>query len=281
MEWRNQDKAMGSSAKRSLSNGEEEQKRKEDSTVIHEGTIFNPSPDPDGHQTRTRRDPDPPDPDQIRSQPEPVTRYRECQKNHAAHLGNHVLDGCGEFMPQGDDGTLESLNCAACGCHRNFHRIEASSASSAGGGGLIMAPTPTSNFRISFNARHQHTNILTPFPFRQAPAAVNHHRRFSDQAPSAMMNFGEGGDASSEDLNLFRSDGEGYGGSGSSRKRFRTKFTQEQKEKMMELAEKIGWRIQKQDESQVQQFCATTGVKRQVFKVWMHNNKQAMKRKQS
>ena len=49
---------------------------------------------------------------------------------------------------------------------------------------------------------------------------------------------------------------------------------------MMEFADKLGWRIQKQDEQEVQQFCAQVGVKRQVFKVWMHNNKQAMKKKQ-
>nr|GMC60857.1 zinc-finger homeodomain protein 1-like [Ipomoea batatas]GMC60861.1 zinc-finger homeodomain protein 1-like [Ipomoea batatas] len=35
---------------------------------------------------------------------------------------------------------------------------------------------------------------------------------------------------------------------GASKKRFRTKFSHEQKDKMFELAEKLGWRIQKQDE---------------------------------
>jgi ZF-HD class homeobox domain-containing protein len=65
-----------------------------------------------------------------------------------------------------------------------------------------------------------------------------------------------------------------------SRKRFRTKFSQDQKDKMTEFAEKLGWRIQKQDEQEVQQFCSQVGVKRKVFKVWMHNNKQAMKKKQ-
>ncbi|KAL9330374.1 hypothetical protein ACSQ67_005377 [Phaseolus vulgaris] len=43
--------------------------------------------------------------------------YRECLRNHAASLGSYATDGCGEF-------TLDSggLQCAACGCHRNFHR---------------------------------------------------------------------------------------------------------------------------------------------------------------
>ncbi|RYQ80177.1 hypothetical protein Ahy_Scaffold1g106758 isoform I [Arachis hypogaea] len=65
-----------------------------------------------------------------------------------------------------------------------------------------------------------------------------------------------------------------------SKKRFRTKFTQQQKDRMMEFAEKLGWKIQKHDEQEVQQFCSQVGVKRQVFKVWMHNNKQAIKKQQ-
>ncbi|GAA0174830.1 hypothetical protein LIER_28139 [Lithospermum erythrorhizon] len=48
--------------------------------------------------------------------------YLECNKNHAANTGGHVVDGCREFMASGQ-GPNEALTCAACGCHRNFHRI--------------------------------------------------------------------------------------------------------------------------------------------------------------
>ncbi|CAO2211050.1 unnamed protein product [Urochloa humidicola] len=50
--------------------------------------------------------------------------YRECLKNHAASLGGYALDGCGEFTPAPDADPADpaSLRCAACGCHRNFHR---------------------------------------------------------------------------------------------------------------------------------------------------------------
>lgn len=51
-------------------------------------------------------------------------RYGECQKNHAANIGGYAVDGCREFMANGDEGSTEALNCAACGCHRNFHRRE-------------------------------------------------------------------------------------------------------------------------------------------------------------
>lgn len=84
--------------------------------------------------------------------------------------------------------------------------------------------------------------------------------------------------------NMNTSGGGGSGGGGggfvgSSKKRFRTKFSQEQKEKMSDLAEKLGWKIQKQDEEVVQQLCNELGIKRQVLKVWMHNNKHTLGKK--
>ncbi|KAK2655135.1 hypothetical protein Ddye_008187 [Dipteronia dyeriana] len=51
-------------------------------------------------------------------------RYVECQKNHAAGVGGFAVDGCREFMASGEEGTPAALTCAACGCHRSFHRRE-------------------------------------------------------------------------------------------------------------------------------------------------------------
>ncbi|EPS57373.1 hypothetical protein M569_17445, partial [Genlisea aurea] len=56
-----------------------------------------------------------------------TVRYGECQKNHAANVGGYAVDGCREFMPCGEEGTEGALTCAACGCHRNFHRRETAS----------------------------------------------------------------------------------------------------------------------------------------------------------
>lgn len=53
-----------------------------------------------------------------------TVRYGECQKNHAASIGGYAVDGCREFMAGGAEGTAAALSCAACGCHRNFHRQE-------------------------------------------------------------------------------------------------------------------------------------------------------------
>ncbi|KAF5752985.1 putative Homeobox protein 24 [Tripterygium wilfordii] len=193
-----------------------------------------------------------------------TVRYRECLKNHAANMGGHVVDGCGEFMPSGEGSSAESLKCAACECHRNFHRKEVNGEPSSTQYVTTMAAPPSQ---------------LPNFAPQQVPHHQLHHRRLPT-AP-VMMAFGGGGvaESSSEDLNMFQSGGQTS--VRQAKKRFRTKFSQEQKDKMTEFADKLGWKIQRQDEQEVQEFCSQVGVKRQVFKVWMHNNKQAMKKKTS
>ncbi|KAL9229874.1 hypothetical protein vseg_005293 [Gypsophila vaccaria] len=171
-----------------------------------------------------------------------MIRYRECQKNHAAHLGSCVVDGCGEFMPAGNEGTPEALRCAACDCHRNFHRREVEGETRT----TTRPPPPPTNRYISFNNN-------------------NHHRH-----GALMMGFG-GAESSSEELK------EEEETRTTTKKRFRTKFTQEDKDKMTELAERIGWRMQKEEEEHVVRVCSELGIKRKVFKVWMHNNKHPTK----
>lgn len=224
----------------------------------------------------------------------PSVRYRECLKNHAASMGTHVLDGCGEFMPSGEEGTPEALRCAACDCHRNFHRKEVD-----GEGPQYVANCYFPHNTNKITSRRDISAIpQLPSPLQVQPPIQQH--RYSHNLPTSppacpvppiVMNFG-GGNAvgapaeysSSEELNMYQSPGgtqiPGQPGGTAMKKRFRTKFTPEQKDKMLEFAEKLEWKIQKQDEQEVEQFCSQVGVKRQVFKVWMHNNKQAMKRKQ-
>ncbi|MFS7983506.1 putative transcription factor ZF-HD family [Helianthus anomalus] len=144
-----------------------------------------------------------------------MVSYRECQKNHATSMGLYVVDGCGEFMANGEEGTPEGMICAACECHRSFHRREMESES--------------------------HSNTRMP-AIHNPPLAV----------------------ATGQPL----------------KKRFRTKFTEGQKQKMHDFAEKLGWMIQNQDEQEILQFCNEVGVSKKVFKVWMHNCKQAFKKKQ-
>ncbi|XVF63842.1 hypothetical protein PTKIN_Ptkin09bG0119200 [Pterospermum kingtungense] len=211
------------------------------------------------------------------TKPSGVVRYRECLKNHAASIGGNVYDGCGEFMPSGEEGTLEALKCAACDCHRNFHRKEVDG---------------ETQFGANSSRRSLMLNPLQLPPPLPSPTMLHHHQKYSvhtspSSAMVAPMNvaFGSGGgtESSSEDLNVFQSNAEGMPPPPPyvlSKKRFRTKFTHEQKDKMLEFAEKIGWRINKQEEEEVEKFCAEVGVKRQVFKVWMHNNKNVKKQPQ-
>lgn len=167
-------------------------------------------------------------------QPSPAS-YRECLRNHAASLGSHVLDGCGEFMP----GAADSVKCAACGCHRSFHRRESQSCP------LFRRQPPN------------HTGGRIPLV---PPPALQRQIQFLGAAES-----------SSEELGLAKAP--------SSKKRLRTKFTEEQKVKMMEFAERIAWRIQRQEEDKLEGFLAEIGIGRQVFKVWMHNNKKKKKKR--
>ncbi|XP_024977088.1 zinc-finger homeodomain protein 2-like isoform X2 [Cynara cardunculus var. scolymus] len=212
--------------------------------------------------------------------PVQMPRYRECLKNHAANMGGNITDGCGEFMPSGDDGTLEALKCAACNCHRNFHRKEYPTTSPSAAGPFLQLPPPLPSPSPSPSFHHHHHHHRTPPP----TISLHHHPNWASSinAPPVKMAFGGSGGAatesSSEELN-FTTAGVAplYG---MTKKRFRTKFTQDQKDKMLEFAEKVGWRIPREDDPEVQRFCAEVGVKRQVLKVWMHNNKATSGKKQ-
>lgn len=230
----------------------------------------NPNPDPDP-LTPVSQTPSQPTSTTVRAAAQVVVRYRECLKNHAANMGAHVLDGCGEFMPNGEEDTPEALRCAACECHRSFHRREVEGESQSGYHTQHTAPPP----RVA-------AVQLPPAPSPSSQQQQPH--RYHHPMPPMMMAFGGANGApaesSSEGLNIFRA----YDGARlmaqTSKKRFRTKFTQEQKDKMHDFAERIGWKIQKQDEQEILQFCNEVGLKKQVFKVWMHNNKQATKKKE-
>ncbi|PIA46500.1 hypothetical protein AQUCO_01500208v1 [Aquilegia coerulea] len=181
-------------------------------------------------------------------------KYRECLKNHAVGIGGHAVDGCGEFMPAGEEGSLDALKCAACNCHRNFHRKE----------------TPEGVDGV-YNHHQFSQYYRAPTGYLQ----VAQHRQPTLALPSTSGGGAAGSGDQDEDMSG-PSGGGGMGGGSSSKKRFRTKFTQEQKDKMLAFAEKLGWRIQKHDEAAVQQFCTETCVKRHVLKVWMHNNKHTL-----
>ncbi|KAF8725372.1 hypothetical protein HU200_019888 [Digitaria exilis] len=202
----------------------------------------------------------------------PGVRYRECLKNHAAAIGGSATDGCGEFMPAGEEGSLDALRCSACGCHRNFHRKEP-----PGGG----------------DPRQLHGHHHHPHPLSPLAAAHHHHRGLLvaalPPAPTRMVmplsamqqQQQTHHSAASADSDDARAPGYQHQAAAAppARKRFRTKFTAEQKARMLGFAEEAGWRLQKLDDAAVQRFCQEVGVKRRVLKVWMHNNKHTLARR--
>ncbi|XP_037441957.1 zinc-finger homeodomain protein 1-like [Triticum dicoccoides] len=226
-------------------------------------------------------------------------RYRECLKNHAVSIGGHAVDGCGEFIAAGEEGSIDALRCAACNCHRNFHRRE--SDFPAGGEGSPFSPTAM----VPYGGVPHHQFS----PYYRTPAGYLHHHQHHMAAaaaaaaaaaghprPLALPSTSHSGRDDADELSgmaagpmsalaplssmSLGAGPSGYGsGSGSGKKRFRTKFTQEQKDKMLAFAERVGWRIQKHDEAAVLQFCDEVGVKRHVLKVWMHNNKHTLGKK--
>ncbi|GMJ08804.1 homeobox protein 23, ZINC FINGER HOMEODOMAIN 10 [Hibiscus trionum] len=192
-----------------------------------------------------------------------VITYKECLQNHAATLGGHALDGCGEFMPSptSTPANPTSLKCAACGCHRNFHRRE-----------LEVDPPPTPTIEYQYLPQHRHhppPPATQPHgsPSSASPPPIS--SSYYPSAPHVLLALSDNTHLPSNTPNL----------GSNSKKRFRTKFSQLQKHKMLEFAEKIGWRIQKRDEQLIQDFCNEVGVHRGVLKVWMHNNKNTFGKK--
>ncbi|KAI3927343.1 hypothetical protein MKX01_027574 [Papaver californicum] len=234
-------------------------------------------------------------------QPQPTSAaivvYRECLKNHAASLGGHSLDGCGEFMPSPNTNLsdLTSLKCAACNCHRNFHRRD-----------------PEEGTHIIEYRHHQAPPVL-PTPQQQQPgdqdvgnvspsssdspppisSAYNYPNSSAPHMLLALRTGGLSGVPSDNNNNnnhqmmmgggkmtttatiggLNSPNANGNVSNGSGRKRIRTKFSQEQKDKMYLFSERLGWKLQKRDEGIIDEFCNEIGVERGILKVWMHNNK--------
>ncbi|KAK4779405.1 hypothetical protein SAY86_006933 [Trapa natans] len=192
-----------------------------------------------------------------------VVTYHECMKNHAVGIGGHALDGCGEFMPSPaatatttvTDHT--SLKCAACGCHRNFHRRHPDDR---------LYPPPITP---ALEYHHQ------PPPPPRSPSSASPPPISSSYAPHMLLALSSCLPSALDNLPQPHLTAMINPGS-SSRKRFRTKFSQTQKERMFEFAERVGWKIHKRDEDLIQEFCSEVGVERTVFKVWMHNNKNTL-----
>ncbi|XP_025822641.1 zinc-finger homeodomain protein 9-like isoform X2 [Panicum hallii] len=232
--------------------------------------------------------------------------YRECLKNHAASLGGHALDGCGEFMPApgADPADPGSLRCAACGCHRNFHRRVPEAPPSPPLLALPPPPPPQQPAPAPHVVRDGRAPRGEEAPEDRLPTAFDEETESSDEGsdfdedrplsplpapavgppgylqppPHMHLALGTGAQGASTPAAAPRPPAPpgpvpSPGAAAAARKRFRTKFSPEQKQRMQALSERLGWRLQKRDEAVVDESCREIGVTKGVFKVWMHNNK--------
>ncbi|EXB20251.1 hypothetical protein L484_001444 [Morus notabilis] len=241
--------------------------------------------------------------------------YRECLKNHAATIGGHALDGCGEFMPSPSSLLSDptSLKCAACGCHRNFHRRHPEDLyhpprhvttgihllPSRPPPPLLLrrnsSPSPSLSPARSSSPGPSPTPSPTPSP--HSPPSVSHlppnysSSSYFASPPQILLALSSGLSRPSDEQyqNLMNPTAHKMSGAengnitnvSNARKRFRTKFSQEQKEKMCLFAEKLGWKMQRSEEKVVEEFCNEVGIRKGVLKVWMHNNKHTLGKRSS
>uniref|UniRef100_A0A1J3K3U9 Zinc-finger homeodomain protein 13 n=1 Tax=Noccaea caerulescens TaxID=107243 RepID=A0A1J3K3U9_NOCCA len=163
-------------------------------------------------------------------------RYGECRKNQASGIGTTAYDGCGEFVSatSGED----SLNCAACGCHRSFHREDTLSDG--------VTETVLDVLKISSD---QFRRIFC------SPYGEGNSRIVIDRSG--------GGDVVGEEEEEM-----------GKAKRLKTKFTAEQTEKMRDYAEKLRWKVSPETREEVEKFCVEIGVNRKKFRIWMNNHKE-------
>ncbi|CAK7326082.1 unnamed protein product [Dovyalis caffra] len=205
------------------------------------------------------------------SQQHAVVSYKECLKNHAATFGGLALDGCGEFMPKvtatPQDPT--SLKCAACGCHRNFHRREPFSPTTTT---HMPLPPPALNWTTSPSQSPGSTSSgpsLSP----TSPASPT-PQSFYPSAPHMLLALSATHSGHIDDTQFQKQSYSLAMTNPHGKKRGRTKFSQEQKEKMFLFAERLGWRMLRGNNDRVvEEFCSEIGVTRNVFKIWMHNNR--------
>ncbi|CAN6484578.1 unnamed protein product [Victoria cruziana] len=196
--------------------------------------------------------------------------YRECLKNHAASIGGHAVDGCCEFMASSAD----PLKCAACGCHRNFHRREAE-------GELFPRPYPLCTCTLPLPQPASAAGMHAGGGGQVKPVSPPTHISSPyNSAPQMLLALSAGGGTAEGEVRRLLEPGSSPPGAASAaRRRMRTRFTKEQKERMHSFAEKLGWRLQRQDEEAIQRFCEEIGIRRSVLKVWIHNNKSNFARK--
>ncbi|CAN4110698.1 unnamed protein product [Withania somnifera] len=183
-----------------------------------------------------------------------VVKYLECMHNYAATSMGYVLDGCGEFCPTGAPGTPESFICAACQCHRNFHRkMEVEEEVEAG----LELPNLSVN-----HPRYGGPVVVIDNPIQR----LRHPRQMFDKNNvGTKMEMDEGDIEVADQSNFKRKK--------NTSSSVRMKLNPYQKERIWAFAEEVmGWRWAGNNE-QVIPFCSEIGITPEFLKNWINNNR--------
>ncbi|KAF8049397.1 hypothetical protein N665_2222s0010 [Sinapis alba] len=219
----------------------------------------------------------------------PKSHYGECRKNHAASVGTTAYDGCGEFVSAnpGED----SLDCAACGCHRSFHREESLS---DGVSKTILETLKISplEYRQIFcspygdGAKEEEERVRRlrmRFTAEQTEKMRSYAEKVgwkvSSESREEVKEFCNGIGVTRKNLRVWMNNhnevnGRRLGDEEGRVKRLKTKFTAEQTEKMRRYAEKLRWKVSLEDREETEGFCNEIGVNRNNFMIWMNNHKE-------
>ncbi|KAI3472338.1 hypothetical protein Pfo_030912 [Paulownia fortunei] len=124
--------------------------------------------------------------------------YKECMHNHAAQTRGYVLDGCGQFEASGPNGTPQAMVCAACCCHRNFHRrvevdlplsystrTENNDLSQQHGRLNLPAPLPQPRVHQQTSTSHAPTSVPSPAIPDPLPQPQVHQQTSASYAPTS------------------------------------------------------------------------------------------------
>lgn len=72
----------------------------------------------------------------VLSDPSGWSANHECLKNHVVSISGHAIDICGEFLPAGEEGSLEALRCATFRRRRRQRAIFGGRRPAAAGSGF-------------------------------------------------------------------------------------------------------------------------------------------------
>ncbi|XP_043717956.1 zinc-finger homeodomain protein 5-like [Telopea speciosissima] len=175
--------------------------------------------------------------------------YGSCMRNHAAKLCGHATDGCREFVPAGD-----GSRCVACGCHMSFHikmavvdNVGGSGGNGESGSNIVKVKAEVIEVSDDEAEKEKEKQLLVLL-------------EVAEQQPQQQRQQQQNHGVVEEQM-------------GSSRRRPRARFTDEQRQQMFAYANRLGWRMRRERWDETNRFCEQIGVSRQVFKAWLNNKK--------